>query len=63
MLAPNFIHAKIKPTNGTTHKTVKAVDTNAGGLFSGSLNMCLISFFGLSHASGSEDDPSNAEAT
>ena len=51
ILAPNFIQAKIKPARGTKHKAVNAVETTVAGLFSGSLNMCVISGLGLSHAS------------
>ena len=51
MFAPSFPQTKNRATKGRTHKTVKAVDTSAGGLFSGSLNICLISGLGLSQAS------------
>ena len=51
MFAPSFPQTKKRATKGRMHKTVKAVDTSAGGLFSGSLNICLISGLGLSHES------------
>ena len=50
MFAPSFPQTKKRATKGRMHKTVKAVDTSAGGLFSGSLNICLISGLGLSQA-------------
>ena len=51
MFAPSFPQIKNRATKGRIHKTVKAVETSAGGLFSGCLNICLISGLDLSQAS------------
>ena len=47
MLTPNFIQAISMIPKGSKQRPVKAVETTVGGLFSGSLNKCLISGLGL----------------
>ena len=46
IFTPNLIQIRKHTNKGSTHNMVNAVETNVGGLFSGSLNTCLISDFG-----------------